>query len=888
MTLRQRVRWSWRAIAGGRALDVDLDEELRAAVDDLAARHRRNGVNEPEARRRALIELGGVEQVKEAVRDVRVGHALDLWLVDLRQAWRGVWRVRTFAVAVIGTLALGIGAHASIFTVVNAMLLEPLPYAHARRLVLVWADYTQAGYPRGPLAGPELRDLRARARSFEALGGIWANTAALTGDGDPEHLRIGLVTSNFFSVLGADAALGRTFAAADEARTAPAAILLSHQLWTRRYGADAAIVGRRILVNAAPTTVIGVMPAGFRLWMPADANVPDDLQAWALLPRSFLQWPRGQQFLRVVGRLRPGVTLEEASAEVAAIGRQITREFTDYAQSAPQFYAVGLQADGVREIRPSLLVLFGGVTLLLLIACVNVANLLVARAAGRRRELAMRVALGAGRRRLVRQSVLEGILLGAIGGVAGLAVAMWGLEALLALTPDALDRITTARIDARVVAVTVGGALLWGLLFSLASLAEVLRAEPTDVMHESSRVAGSRLDARVRSTLVLLQISVSVVLLVSSALLVRAFVRLQRVDVGFNTEDTLTFRVALPGNRYRSGDAVNAFSREFLQRLRQLPGVISAGAVSHLPYDNLPNWSTPYIAEGAADRRTVREADARAITPGYFETIGARLTRGRLFSEADDPSHPFVAIVDESLAARLWPGEDPLGKRLITDPQTTGSMQTPVVVVGVVRHLRHRTPAQHVREQIYYAERQVFRSPMAYLLKGGGDYAQRLAGVRRTLGAMDSQLPIFDVRPMEDYVHGARGVRRFTTVLAALFAAVAVLLAAIGIYGVLAYSVTRRRQEFGIRQALGATPSRVCRLVARDALRLTSAGAAIGLVLAAFVARVIEGQLFGVTARDPLSYASAVIVLAAAVGMAIMLPARRAAAANVLESLRAE
>jgi predicted permease len=868
-------------------LDRDLDEELRCAVEELAARHVARGMDAGAARRAALVELGGVEQVKEEVREGRIGHGVETMLRDVRYAWRSLFRTPGFAAVIILTLGLGIGTTTAIFTVVNALLLEPLPYRDADRLVFVWQDLTDAGYPRAPLAAPELLDLRHRATLFEGFGGIWANTASLTGDGDAEQLRIGLVTSNFFSVLGAEAALGRTFREDDETQSGSPGVVLAWPLFARRYGADPSVVGRRILMNGRPATVIGVMPQRFRLLLPQDASVPDDQQAWQLLnvsPRA----PRAQQFIRVVGRMKPGVTLRAAQQEIADIAKQVGREFKDYGPSGATFCAVGLQDDGVREVRPALMALFGGVAILLLIACVNVASLLVTRAAARSHETALRMALGASRGRLVRLCVTEGLVLASLGGVAGLAAGKAGFAMLMAFRPASLARIEAAQMNPRVLAFAATVALVWGFLFSLAPLAELMRTTVSTAIQRARRSGAAPVRHRTRATLVVFQIALSVVLLVGAALLTRAFVRLQHVDVGFRPEGVLTFRVSLAGPRYRGQEPAAVFSRALRERLAALPGVVSVGAISHLPYDDLPNWGGPYLPEGKAAAFQSRVADSRAVSPGFFETAGTTLLDGRYFTEADLGTSDAVAIVDDQLARIAWPGEHAIGKRMQADPFTTGSASRWVTVVGVVKHLRHRRPSEDLGEQVYFPAAQSPRNPMAYLVRTSGDPAGPGGAIRDVVRQLDPQLAVYDVRSLAAYAGAARATRRFTMVLAAAFALVALVLACVGVYGVTAYSVALRRHEFGVRQALGARSGQIEALVLREGAGLAIGGVALGLIGAAGAATLLRAQLFGITPADPVSYAAAVPLLAVVALAASWIPARRATLTSPLESLRAD
>ena len=868
-------------------LDRDLDDEMRCVVEELAARNRERGMPRDAARRAALIDVGGVEQVKEQVRNKRIGAGFDSFVRDVRFAVRQLRKAPSFAVVATLTLALGIGATSAIFSVVKTLLLEPLPYRDPDRLVFVWQDLTQAGYPRAPLAGPELVDLRNRSRLFDSFGGIWANTTALTGEGDPEQLRIGLVTSNFFSVLGTDAAVGRTFTADDEARSQSPGVILGWPLFERRFGADHSVVGRRILLNGRPTTVIGVMPRTFRLLMPPDASVPDDLQAWQLLNAGFTKWPRGQQFLRVVGRMKPGVRLNEAQQEIASIGHQVGREFSDYGSAGATFYAVGLHEDGVREVRPALIALFGGVGLLLLIACVNVAGLLVTRAAARSHETAMRMALGASRGRLFRQCLVEGLVLAALGGGAALLVARGTLAALLALRPAPLARIDAATIDWKVLAFCAAVALTWGVLFSLAPLAELLRTDLAAALQRGERRGGAGIQYRTRAVLVVAQIALGIVLLVGASLLVRGFTRLQQVDAGFHPGGVLTFRIALSGPRYQTPGARVTFARSMRERLAALPGARGSGAISHLPYDELPNWGGPYLPEGKTNAAEARVADTRSVMPGYFETIGATLIEGRYFNEGDTATSEPVAIVDQRLVEYTWPRQSAVGKRMLADPFTSGAPNQTVKIVGVVKHIRHRRPTAETNEQIYFPWPQAFRNPMAYVVKTADDPASLVPAVRHIVRELDSQLPVSAVRTLDSYVGDARATRRFTALMAATFAVFALLLACIGVYGVTSYAVALRRHEFGIRVALGARRRQVSHLVLREGVWLATAGAVFGLAGSAVATPLMRTQLFGVTPWDPVSYAIAVPVIIGAAVAACWIPARKATSANAVDVLKA-
>ena len=821
------------------------------------------------------------------MRTGRIGHGIEITMQDIRYSWRGLRKSPGFTVVVLLTLAFGIGANVAVFSVVNAMLLAPLPFRDSSRLAFVWSDMSSMGYPRAPLSGPELGDLRARSRLFSGFGAIWSNTAALGGDGEPEQLRVGRVTADFFSVLGAEPFLGRTFRPDDDVPGPVGSVLLSWQLWQRRYGGDLAIVGRRVLLNSQPATVIGVMPADFRLMMPPDASVPDDLQAWVPFGRHVVDGPRGQQFLRVVGRMRPGVTLEAAQQEVTEIARQISRQFAEYGSVGRAFRLVSLHADHVREIKAPLLTLFGGVAVLLVIACVNVATLLLARAAARSRETALRMALGASRTRVLRQCLVEGLLLSGLGGIGGVLVGQAGLKILLALRPHGLDSIANSRVDLTVLIFAGGTAFVWGVLCALAPLAEMWRTDLTTVLAQVGRTTEGTARSRFRVGLVIVQLGFSVVLLVSASLLVRTFINLQRVDPGFHSNGLLTFRLALPGARYESPETMNAFARNLETELLKLPGVTQVGAISHLPYDDLPNWGGPYLAERGADESSAAHADSRAVTPQLLQAMGARLIEGRFFTEADDQNHDPVVIVDDVLAARTWPGRSAIGQSLGVDPWSSGHPTVWVKVVGVVRHLRLRSLVEPLSEQVYFPQRQVLRNPMAYIVRAS-DRSALAKPIRDVVLRLDRQLPIYDVRPLDDYVAAAQSTQRFTMLLVSAFASAAVALACIGVYGAMAYSVTRRRREFGVRLALGARPDQIVRVVIREGASVTMVGVALGVAAAAVSARLLSTQLFGVAPGDTASYAVAVLVLLPFAFLACWIPARRATTANPLEVLRAE
>ena len=583
--------------------------------------------------------------------------------------------------------------------------------------------------------------------------------------------------------------------------------------------------------------------------------------------------------------MKRGVTLEQARADIDAVGAAISKQFAEYGPDGRRFVTVGLQADGVRLMRPMLLGLFGGVVLLLLIACVNVAGLLVARAASRTREMAVRLSLGAGRERVVRECLAEGVILTALGTVAGVAVGYAGLRALLALRPTGLDRLATAHIDLSVLAFTAATAGLCGILFSLAPSSEVLRTNLASVLQRDGRHTGGAIRHRVRSSLVIAQVALSVVLLVAASLMARTFVAIENVDPGYSTAGLLSFKLNGQG---RSLPEFNTFARSMQDRIAAVPGVTSVGTMSHMPYDNVPNWGGAYIAQTDAPRADQTFADYRSVSPGFFETVHAHLIEGRFFTEDDNERAAPVVVIDEQLARRAWPGVSAVGRDVMVDPGSSGTPNVHATVIGVVAHLRIRSMVEALNDQVYFSVRQVLRSPYGFVVHTSGDALAAGVAVRRAIAELAPRAPVYALRPFEEYVAGARAPQRFTAVLAATFAGVALLLSSIGLFGVVAYTASRRSYEFGIRLALGARPRMVRRLVVNEALILAGTGVSAGVIGAAFGARFLRSQLYGVGALDPVSYVVPVVAVTLVTVLAAWFPALRAGRVSPLSAMQAE
>lgn len=644
-------------------------------------------------------------------------------------------------------------------------------------------------------------------------------------------------------------------------------------------------------LDGRSVSILGVAPPALRLWLPPDANVPSDPQVIAPFPFD-LRSDRALYYLRTLGRLRDDAEPEAAEEQVAALGRRLEAQHTEYAASGRSLFAVALAEDASREVRPILTALLAAVGLVLVLACVNVANLLVGRDLGRRAQMALQAALGATRLRLARQALVETLVLAGLGVAAGLALGMASLRGLLALRPPGLLRFDAVRLDPHVLAFTAGVGMLAALIVAAVGVWGAMGVDLAPLLRGAGRAGDDGPRRRLRRLLVGSEIALGAVLLVGAGLLVRSTAALGRVDPGFGPEGAMTFRLALPRARYADAEAGAAFARQLEERLRGLPGVEALGSVSALPFDTLPNWSTPYTFDGVDERtRGGREADARAIGPGYLAAVGAELIAGRDLDESDAPGKAPVVIVDDRLAAKAWPGREALGERLqveYLDPRTGNFAPTWATVVGVVKHVRHRRLTDVVREQVYVPQRQSPRQPHAYVMRARGEPKALVAAVRREVAALDPDLPVYDVRPLEAYVADALAPSRFAMRLAGAFAALALAVAAVGVYGVVSYSVTRRRREIGVRLALGAASRDVLRGVLGEGLTVTALGLGLGLVTAAFVTRGARGMLFGIGPADPPTYAAVAALLTATALLASALPALRASRTDPTDVLRAD
>jgi putative ABC transport system permease protein len=796
---------------------------------------------------------------------------------DTRYALRTLRARPAFTVVAVLTLALGIGANATIFSVVNELLLRPLPFHEPERLVTVWG--VREG-KRGGVSYPDLLDFSRESRAFSGIALLAGQTVNFTGGDTPDRLRGAFVTGSVFDVIGVKAAVGRTFTDAESemGRAVPVAVL-SHELWKTRFGGDPTLIGRALQLNGRPFEVIGILPAGFR-------SPFDDPDVWIPGPfhTSKGAFDRANHFVPALGRLKPGATLTEARAELAIVADRLAREYPE-SNAGWGADVEPLQRTLTGDVRAALLTLFAVVGVVLLIACANVANLLLARAAARRREMSLRAALGAGRGRLVRQLLTESVVLSAAGGALGLLLAHAGLKGLLAVVPSSFILFRHVGVDGDVLLFSLVLAVGCGVLFGLAPALHASRANLNEAFvarGASAFAASGRFTAR--NVFVVAQVALSIVLLVAAGLLTRSLIGLQRLDPGFDPRGVLTMEFRLPATKYTEDAQAAAFMERAIAEIRRVPGVRSAALARAVPFSY--NGATAgYVVEGREPAPGVEppESQLNTVTPEYFATLGIPLRAGRDFAGADRADAPPVVVVNEALARREWPDQSALGRRLRA--ADGGPWLT---VVGVVGNAKHYGLGDAPVAQAYlpYAQTPgIFASVVA---RTAGDPLALAPAVRAAIWSVDRDQPVWKIRTLETMIRDTLGQQRFTMGLVAGFAAVALLLAGIGIYGVMSYAVAQRTQEVGVRLALGAQRGEVLRLVVRQGLALTGVAVAVGLVGALAAARVLASQLHGVSTADPLTFAAVPMVLGAVALVATYLPARRASRLDPMVALRYE
>ena len=815
---------------------------------------------------------------------------MDTLLQDLRTAWRGLRRSLGFTTAALVTLALGIGATSAVFSVVRAVLLAPLPYAQPDRRVLIWSQWV--GFDKTWLSNQEVVDYRAQSQTMTAVAAWTTAQQNLTGDGDPLRVGVGLVTANTFEVLGAAPMMGRTIRPEEDVPQGPPVAVLGYRLWQARFGADAGIVGQKVLLNDVPVEIVGVMPAGFRLPTDFTEDAAEPTELWRAIQFDMSQLERGSHGFYAAATLAPGQTAATATEELRALTRRMTQE--GLYPEAMRFTAFAVSVDDeIRGgVRPALWILMGAVAFLLLIACTNVANLLLVRGDARLREFALRTAIGAAPGRLVRQLITESLLLAVSGALIGMAVAAAGLRTLVWLDPTSLPPLAPVTLDAPVMVFTLVLAVVTTLLFGLLPALRASGLNLTDALREGSQqatVGGGR--QRLRGALVVAEVALAVILVVGAGLMVRTLSALGRIDLGFAPDHVLTLRLSVPTARYDTPERVVAFYRDLMMRIRVLPGVESAGVVRVLPLaTTIGDYGLDI--EGYEERPGANaKGDWQIVSDGAFEAMGTRLVRGRWFTSADTSGSQPVAVVNETLARLYFKDGNAIGGRL-----RVGNMRNPwAVVVGIVADERHNGVTGLVKEKFYIPHSQWHIATGGNLVRNAfivvrttGDPMSVAAAVRGEVRALDPSLPVANVRPMTEVVAASLATPRLTGFLLGTFAVIALLLAAVGIYGVLAYLVSRRTHEIGIRLAIGADRGQVVRMVLGQGIGLATLGLLAGIVGALGLTRLMTSVLYDVTPADPWTYASVIGGLLAVAAVASAIPALRAARVDPVTALRIE
>jgi putative ABC transport system permease protein len=868
-----------------RRVQGDLDQEVHTHLQLLIDENIRTGMSPKEAKRAAKIELGGIEQVKEQVREIQTGNWLDSMISDCRFGVRQLRKNPGFTAVAVLTLALGIGANTAIFSVVYAVLLKPLPFTNPEQLFTAFQTNKQQGIAETGCSYPNFEDWRAQNHVFSELGGIVGHQLTLTGRGEPSVVNTSVVTPELFSLLDVKPVAGRIFFSADGKQGASPVALVSEELWRGRFGADPNIVGSSINLDKRPFTVIGIIPAAFRtpffntkqeVWIPL---IQDPVFS-TFMP------PRGTHMLPVLGRLKPGVSVAQAQAEMDAISERLAREFPAE-NNGWTVHLVPLQKEIVGDVRTALLVLLGAVGLVLLIACANIANLLLTRATSRSKEIAVRTALGAGRARIIRQLLSETAVLGLLGGVVGVALAYWGVQALSLLLPSSLPQMNPIRVDYFVLSFALFLSAIAGVAFGLVPALFAANTDIQNNLREGARSGESRNRRLARSFLAVAEISLAMVLLVTAGLLLRSFAKLTSVNSGFDARHIIKADVSLPQFQYSTPQQWTAFSGELLAQIQAQPGLQNSAIVVPMPIvQGFVNLGFDIVGTPPASPSESRTADYASVSPEYFRVMGIPLLAGRFFGQRDIPSAPPVTLISKAMAQRYFRNQDPVGKRLTFGfPPNPGTAHE---IVGIVGDVRDISLGEAPGPMMYVPYAQAPFWGAGVVVKSALSASAVAAAIRQEVQKIDKDLPVTDIAKMPDLIDASVAQPRFRTFLLGLFAAMALVLAATGIFGVISYSVSRRTNEIGIRVALGASQHTILGMILRETLLLTSVGLAVGIPCALAASRLLRHMLFDVSAYDPATLGAVVFGLVAVAALAGYIPARRAMRVDPITVLRYE
>jgi len=800
-------------------------------------------------------------------------------LQDMSYGLRILLKNPVFTAVAVIVLALGIGANTAIFSVVNGVLLSPLPYAQPEQLAMVWLDNRRQGVRDDVTSYPNFLDWRDQNKTFQGMSGIRDYTVNLTGSGEPEEIRATAVSPNFFQLMGVHPSQGRGFTSEEEQPGKDKIVVLGHGLWQRRFGADPGILNRTLLLNGEQHTVVGIMPPGFQF--------PNKTDLWApLAPDERMRASRGSFWLPVVGRLKAGVTRAQAQADMNLIAGQLEREYPVNAGYGVN--VVPLQEQIVGNFRTALLVLLWAVAFVLLIACANLANLLLARGAARQREVAVRAALGATRLRTVRQLLTESVLLSVVGGALGLLLAWWGVRFLLKLGPSDIPRVDNIHLDAWVLFFTFVVSLLTGVCFGFAPALQTSHVDIGETLKESGRSgSGGPRAQRIRSAFIVAEVALTFILLIGAGLLIRSFWSLQQVDPGFKIDHLLTLDLSLPLGKYSGGGQAVAFYQRLQERLAAIPGVESVSATSGIMMPKLPNSSGFSIENRPPDPREQQvELPFDCVLPNYFQTMGIQVLRGRAFAPQDIRGAPAVAVVNETFAKRYFPDDDPVGKRFTFGDANNNPRW--ISIVGVVRDTKRQGLDAPVRIESWMPHAQATSGAMQVVVRTAGDPQAVAGAVRAAVWSLDGDLPIPKMQTMEQVMAENVAQRRLNMLLLGFFATIALVLAGVGIYGVMSYVVTQRTHEIGVRMALGAQVGDVLRLVVGQGMKLALFGAGLGLIATFVLTRLMATLLFGVSATDPLTFVTILLLLLLVAFLACWIPARRATRVSPMAALRGE